>query len=102
MTPAALQQALGLDAVTRERLEAYVALLAKWQARITLVAPATLAEVWSRHILDSGQLHALSAARAGPALGQYGRGAGRAGMWLDTVFQWVHGNHQKTNKHNNK
>src|SRR3546814_823146 len=29
MTPAALQQALGLDAVTRERLEAYVALLAK-------------------------------------------------------------------------
>src|SRR3546814_3460267 len=40
MTPAALQQALGLDAVTRERLEAYVALLAKWQARINLVAPA--------------------------------------------------------------
>src|SRR3546814_11281435 len=81
MTPAALQQALGLDAVTRERLEAYVALLAKWQPRINLVAPATLAEVWSRHILDSGQFHALSAGPAGPGPA-LGSGAGFPGMVL--------------------
>lgn len=81
MTPAELQQALGLDVATRERLEAYVALLVKWQARINLVAPATLADVWSRHILDSGQLYALLADRPGPVL-DLGSGAGFPGLVL--------------------
>ena len=38
------------------RLETYVSLLAKWQARINLVSTQTLREVWQRHILDSLQL----------------------------------------------
>lgn len=46
-------------AVSREtfrRLDLMVELLRKWQKTINLVAPATLTEVWSRHIADSLQL----------------------------------------------
>lgn len=46
-------------AVSREtfrRLGLIVDLLRKWQKTINLVAPATLPEVWSRHIADSLQL----------------------------------------------
>lgn len=42
-----------------EALEAYRALLTKWQARINLVGPSTLDDFWTRHILDSAQLWAL-------------------------------------------
>ncbi len=41
---------------TTARLEAYVALLKKWNPAINLVAKSTLADAWSRHILDSAQL----------------------------------------------
>ncbi len=41
---------------TLASLSAYVALLEKWQPRINLVSPATLTEIWHRHILDSAQL----------------------------------------------
>ncbi|MEP9354553.1 16S rRNA (guanine(527)-N(7))-methyltransferase RsmG [Xanthobacter sp. KR7-65] len=46
-------------AVSREtfaRLETIAELLAKWQKTINLVAPATLPELWGRHIADSLQL----------------------------------------------
>jgi 16S rRNA (guanine527-N7)-methyltransferase len=45
--------------VSREswaRIEAFVALLFQWQARINLVSPATLKDVWWRHVADSFQL----------------------------------------------
>lgn len=41
---------------TQDRLEKYQALLSKWQARINLVAPDTLADSWNRHFIDSLQL----------------------------------------------
>lgn len=41
---------------TFERLRAYVDLLLQWQRRINLISPATIPEIWSRHILDSLQL----------------------------------------------
>ena len=44
---------------TAERLDRYVALLTEWQRRINLIAPATLGEVWERHIADSLQLARL-------------------------------------------
>jgi 16S rRNA (guanine527-N7)-methyltransferase len=44
---------------TLQRLETYAALLTKWQARINLVGPATLPDLWRRHFLDSAQLIAL-------------------------------------------
>ena len=44
---------------TLERLDCFVALLTEWQARINLIAPATLGEVWDRHIVDSLVLERL-------------------------------------------
>jgi 16S rRNA (guanine527-N7)-methyltransferase len=41
---------------TFRRLDLIAELLRKWQKTINLVAPATLPEVWSRHIADSLQL----------------------------------------------
>ncbi|HLZ65772.1 MAG TPA: 16S rRNA (guanine(527)-N(7))-methyltransferase RsmG [Aliidongia sp.] len=74
---------VALSAVSREtadRLAAYVALLAKWNARINLVGPATLPDVWRRHILDSAQIHGL-VADAG-VLVDLGSGAGLPGLIL--------------------
>lgn len=45
---------------TIERLEVYAAELARWNARINLIAPSTVQFFWQRHILDSAQLLALS------------------------------------------
>lgn len=63
----------GLPGPAAERLAGLVALLEKWNARINLVAPGTLADVWRRHIADSAQLFALmpDRLRTGP------------GLWLD-------------------
>lgn len=41
---------------TQEKLDGYVQLLIKWQARINLISSKTLPEIWHRHILDSAQL----------------------------------------------
>jgi 16S rRNA (guanine527-N7)-methyltransferase len=66
---------------TLARLESYAELLTQWSARINLVGPATLADVWRRHILDSAQLHRLipSSARS---LIDLGSGAGLPGLVL--------------------
>lgn len=44
---------------TADRLKAYADLLKRWQARINLVAPSTLPDVWRRHFADSAQLATL-------------------------------------------
>lgn len=44
---------------TFNRLIAFQAVFEKWAQRINLVSPATLPEVWQRHILDSAQLARL-------------------------------------------
>jgi 16S rRNA (guanine527-N7)-methyltransferase len=57
------KRALALTPVSREtqeRLEAFVALLLQWQGRINLIAPSTIANVWTRHVADSLQLVALA------------------------------------------
>ena len=41
---------------TQEKLDRYVQLLIKWQARINLISSKTLPDIWHRHILDSAQL----------------------------------------------
>ena len=56
-------RALKLTPVSREteaRLDSFVELLLTWQARINLIAPSTIPEVWTRHIADSLQLIALA------------------------------------------
>jgi 16S rRNA (guanine527-N7)-methyltransferase len=60
---AALSQ-IAVSRETVERLDAYVALLLKWQTSINLVSPRTLSEIWTRHILDSAQLLGLAPAGA--------------------------------------
>ena len=41
---------------TRARLDIYADLLRKWQPRINLIAPSTVADLWVRHFEDSAQL----------------------------------------------
>lgn len=71
--------ALPVSRETVERLELYLSLLERWQARINLVGPATLADPWRRHILDSAQLYARLP--QGPVL-DMGSGAGFPGLVL--------------------
>lgn len=47
---------------TRARLDAYVARLGEWQRTTNLVSPATLSDVWGRHVADSLQFRPLAPA----------------------------------------
>ena len=44
---------------TFQSLEAYASILTAWQARMNLVGPSTLSDIWRRHFLDSAQLYPL-------------------------------------------
>lgn len=63
------------------RLQRYAERLAQWQARINLVSPETLADLWSRHMLDSAQLLPLLPAEPVRHL-DLGSGAGFPGLVL--------------------
>src|SRR6266699_4889888 len=54
--PENFAEAVPVSRETLARLEAYVALLTQWSARINLVGRDTLTDLWRRHILDSAQL----------------------------------------------
>src|SRR5258708_39504130 len=61
------------------RLEIYAGLLLKWQKAINLVGPATLPDLWRRHMLDSAQLLPLLppvAAGIDGGISDFGSGAG--------------------------
>jgi 16S rRNA (guanine527-N7)-methyltransferase len=47
---------------TRERLEIVVRELERWQRKFNLIAPASVSQVWTRHIDDSLQLWPLAGA----------------------------------------
>ncbi len=66
---------------TLERLTLYLELLRRWQRAINLVGPATLADPWRRHMLDSAQLLCHLPAPASPLV-DLGSGAGFPGMVL--------------------
>lgn len=70
---------------TFERLREYEDTFLKWAGRINLVAPSTLPEVWSRHILDSAQL-ALLAPEARNWL-DLGSGGGFPGAVMAVLLQ---------------
>jgi 16S rRNA (guanine527-N7)-methyltransferase len=86
VTPAeftAILKSRGQD-VSRETLsalEAYAALLVKWQARINLVAKDSLPDLWQRHFLDSAQLLPLLPPGDAP-ITDLGSGAGFPGLVL--------------------
>jgi len=71
----------GVSRETLDRLARYESLLRKWQPKINLVGPATLAEAWKRHFLDSAQLRSLAADDA-RVLVDLGSGGGFPGLVL--------------------
>jgi 16S rRNA (guanine527-N7)-methyltransferase len=79
MTPAGFAAEFGVSRETMERLEVYAALLARWNRHINLVAPATIASVWTRHIADSAQLLDLAPEAARTWI-DLGAGAGLPGL----------------------
>jgi len=79
VTPADFSRAFDVSRETCARLEAYIALLTRWNARINLVAPATIDTAWMRHIADSAQLFALAPASASTWI-DLGSGAGLPGL----------------------
>lgn len=48
--------ALPISPLATERLQIFVGLLGKWNPAINLVSPASLADVWTRHVADSVQI----------------------------------------------
>lgn len=71
-----------LDGVSREtldKLELYVELLEKWQAKINLVSPSTLPDAWNRHIVDSTQVAKLVPNEV-KTIADLGSGAGFPGL----------------------
>lgn len=60
MTVAREVAGLDVSPAALERLEALEALVRRWTARINLVSPATVPDLWTRHIADSAQLWALA------------------------------------------
>ncbi|MCK9992545.1 MAG: 16S rRNA (guanine527-N7)-methyltransferase [Alphaproteobacteria bacterium] len=83
--PAQFQQEFGLSDAIMARMEAYVALLLKWQPRINLIGPNTVSTLWWRHMRDSAQLAAhLPEAINGPWL-DIGSGAGFPGLVMSLM-----------------
>lgn len=76
--PEAVAAITPLDGRSRERLEAYGALLRKWQPVKNLVAPSTLADLWRRHMADGAQ--AFAAAPDATRWLDLGSGAGFPGL----------------------
>ena len=69
-----------VSSATEARLDAYVDLLARWQAKTNLVATSTLPQLWTRHIADSLQL--LPLAPRAKAWVDLGSGGGFPGLVL--------------------
>jgi 16S rRNA (guanine527-N7)-methyltransferase len=53
-------EAFGVSRETRDRFATYVSLLQRWQKMMNLVSPATLDQIWSRHVADSIQIFELA------------------------------------------
>ncbi len=98
LTAEAFRAATGVDEVALDRLRRYADLLVKWQARINLVGPGTLPDLWRRHILDSAQLLPLLGDVDGPVV-DLGAGAGLPGLVLAACgisdVHLIESNHKK-------
>jgi 16S rRNA (guanine527-N7)-methyltransferase len=49
-------EALGVSRESWSRVEQFVDLLLTWQDRINLISPASIPQIWERHVLDSLQI----------------------------------------------
>ncbi|TKD26194.1 16S rRNA (guanine(527)-N(7))-methyltransferase RsmG [Rhodobacter capsulatus] len=77
--PEAFADLVDVSRETIERLERLEALLKKWNPAINLVSPRTLAEIWTRHFLDSAQI-LQSVAQAPQHWADLGSGGGFPGL----------------------
>ncbi len=66
---------------TYEKLLIYYELLCKWQEKMNLVSRKSLSDAFSRHFLDSAQLHKFCCKTEGNIL-DFGTGAGFPGLVL--------------------
>lgn len=74
----------GVFQVSREtlaRLRLFVDLVGRWQPAVNLIAPATLPEIWHRHVADSAQLLRLVPPHAA-RFADLGSGGGFPGLVL--------------------
>lgn len=69
MIPEFVRETLDVSRETLDRLELLAQLLVKWNAKINLVSPSTIDDLWTRHILDSAQIFKMA--------------EGDPGRWLD-------------------
>ncbi len=75
--------------VSREtllRLDAFLALVEKWNPAINLVAKGSLPEAWNRHVLDSAQIVSLCPADARSWV-DFGSGGGFPGLVVACIAQ---------------
>jgi len=86
LTGKAVQEITGVTDEVLARLEAYVALLGKWQAKINLVGRDSLKDAWRRHILDSTQLQPLLP-KSAKIVADIGSGAGLPGLVLAIITE---------------
>lgn len=75
---------LQISDLATERLKIFVDLLTKWNAAINLVSPASLAEVWTRHVADSAQVLDFAPVRRARWL-DMGAGAGFPGVVIALI-----------------
>lgn len=74
-------QRLGATEDALDKLSAYVAVLDKWRQRINLIGPASMDDIWRRHVLDSAQAWPHLDA-PNKAILDLGAGAGLPGLIL--------------------
>jgi 16S rRNA (guanine527-N7)-methyltransferase len=90
-TPEDIAETFGVSRESLDRLKAYVALLLEWQDRINLIGPASLPEIWTRHVADSLQLLPLIGRTPGRMV-DLGSGAGFPGLVLSIALPGATGN----------
>jgi len=75
---------LGVSRESMARLELLVDVLKIWQAQINLIAPSTVDDIWTRHIVDSAQLLPLIHKNT-TAIADLGSGAGFPSLVLAAI-----------------
>ena len=90
---------LSVSRETRERLQAYAALLLRWQGTVNLISRGDVEHIWTRHIQDSLQLIELMPASVDRAI-DLGSGAGFPGLVMaiatDIPFDLIEADQRKS------
>ncbi|MFO1186873.1 MAG: 16S rRNA (guanine(527)-N(7))-methyltransferase RsmG [Alphaproteobacteria bacterium] len=90
--PAEFQARTNVSRETLDRLKAFAALLAEWQARMNLLASGEVGELWWRHMFDSAQLVPVAPENAA-RWADLGSGAGFPGLVVAVMLSGRPGMH---------